>query len=336
MENLNKNNFNLKSEDLIVFAWEKRRPLIIITTFAFVITSIITLLIPNLYKSTVILYPVTTSPVAKYLFTDQYASSSIIAFGDEEDSEQLLQILSSNRLKYKIINKYNLYKHYKIPENHKFKKTLVLEKYDKYIKARRTKLRSLIVEVLDFDPDTAALIANDIALYIDSVIYEIKKERAEKLMSIIEKEYFDYINYVQALEDSLEVYNRMGMFDYELQTQALTEAYGRVLSMSNYKAAEEIKKKLDLFEKYGGRYHALSLEYKNAKDKLSFLRTKYNEAKVELMAFVPQKYLVDKAIKPEKKAYPKRTLIVLQAVVGVFIFSFLVFFINEKIIKKNK
>lgn len=340
MENFNdkeKSNFNIKSEDLIVFAWNKRIVLLVITVVTFIITSIITLFIPNMYKSTIIMYPAPKTPVSKYLFTDQFAgSTSITAFGEEEESEQLLQIVTSDRIKNKIINKYNLMKHYKIPENYKYKRTLLMKKYDKYIKAKRTKLRSIIVEVLDFSPDTSAYIANDIAAFVDSVMFEIKKERAEKLMSIIEKEYLDYNQYVKALEDSLEVYRKKGILDYNTQSEVLTEMYATALTRSNYKAAEEIKKKLDILEKYGGKFNSFYLEYVDAKNKLGYLRTKYNEAKAELMTFIPQKYLVDKAEIPEKKSYPKRSLIVIQTVIGVLLFSFLIMFINEKIIKKTK
>ena len=69
----NSKEFRFSSVDLIVFAWEKRIPLIIITAVAAIASIIISLTMTNLFKSQVVLFPAPNTSVSKYLLSDQYA-----------------------------------------------------------------------------------------------------------------------------------------------------------------------------------------------------------------------------------------------------------------------
>ena len=114
MKEEKKYSFNLNSVDLIVFAWKKRVPLIVITIVAAIISVIVSYQITPLFKSQVVLFAEPDASISKYLFSYNYVGrKGMLSFGEEEETQQLLQILNSNQIRDRIISKYNLMEHMK-------------------------------------------------------------------------------------------------------------------------------------------------------------------------------------------------------------------------------
>ena len=80
--------------------------------------------IKPLYKSTVVLYPATTNSISKALLSENaYDRSDPLAFGEEEEAEQLLQLLNSDLIRNRIVEKYQLMTHYEIAPDDPFRQT---------------------------------------------------------------------------------------------------------------------------------------------------------------------------------------------------------------------
>lgn len=320
--------FTFSSADLIVFAWEKRVPLAIITAVAAIASIIISLTLTNLYKSQVVLFPAPNTSVSKYLLSDQFAGrTGLLSFGEEEQTEQMLQILQSDMIRNRIIQKYDLMNHYDIDSTFKYKYTLLNKKYKKYIKYRRTKYMSIVIEVLDKDPVVAANIANDISNQIDSAMRQIQRDRAYLAYKLVEKEYVDLQNHIRQMEDSLNVLRSIGIYDYELQSEALATAYADAVGQNNQRALKIVSDQLENLAKYGGAYLSLIGFINEEKDIFSVLKQKYSEAKVEFEQTLPFKYIVDAAVPAERKFYPKRSLIVLQSTFFAFVLGYVLLLI---------
>lgn len=329
--------FTFSSADLIVFAWEKRVPLAIITIAAAIASVIISLSITNLYKSQVVLFPAPNTSVSKYLLSDQYAGrTGLLAFGEEEQTEQMLQILQSDQIKNWIIQKYDLMNHYDIDSSFKYKYTVLDKKYKKYVKYRRTKYMSIVIEVLDKDPYMAANIANDISNLIDSTMRRIQRDRAYLAYKLVEQEYVDIQNHIQKMEDSLNVLRTLGIYDYEAQSAALAKAYNDAVSRNNQYAIKIVSDQIDNIVKYGGAYLSLIEYIKEEKTIFTTLKQKYAEAKVEFEQTLPYKYIVDAAVPAERKYYPKRSLIVIQSTFFAFVLGYVLLLIYNIIREHQK
>ena len=120
MEIKNKeNSTNLNSESLLILLYSWRKPLIIVAIIAIVLSSIASLIIENKYKSIVVLFPTTTSSISKALLSETNSGKEdILRFGEEEEVEQMLQILNSDEIRDKIVEKYDLANHYDIDKDH--------------------------------------------------------------------------------------------------------------------------------------------------------------------------------------------------------------------------
>lgn len=332
MSKKKKDQFDFNSTDFVNFVWQRRKPLLIISFAAAVVSAIVSLTITPKFKSSVVMFPATASSISKSLLSEGgYNSTDNLMFGEEEESEQLMQILNSEKIKGNIIRKFHLMKHYEIDSSARFAKTSLLNEYDNNIKFRRTEYRSLVVEVMDKDPFMAADIANEISNQLDTVMDEMQHERALKSLEIVENEYENLQADIKTMQDSITSMMKAGVTDYESQVKAYNNAYAKAIASGKLQGAQTIEKKMAVLTKYGSAYISLKDMLKRETKRLSLLKQKYMEAKVDAERTLPHKFIVDRAYESEKKAYPKRSLIVLISTISTFFLSLLVFVIRDSI-----
>lgn len=319
--------------DLIQFAWDKKWILIGVSVVAFIATALITLIIPDRFKSTVTMFPAASVSVSKNLVETSVATSDtkdILTFGEDEEAERLLQILHSDKVRTHVVEKFNLMDHYEIdttPKN--FPYTKLIKKYKGNVKFRRTEFLSIEIEVLDEDAQMAADMANEIASYVDSVFFQIKRSRAQEAYAIVEREYNTSKQMIESLTDSLTRIRSYGISDYGSQSEGLNQAYAEAVGRGDQKALKAIQDKLQIIEKYGGIYNELDYRSKWEYERNSLLKTKMAAAKVNLESTMTNVFIVDSAIKSERKAVPKRSLITIVSTLSVFALTLLLLLVID-------
>lgn len=282
--------------------------------------------ITPLYKSTVILYPTASNSISKVLLSDNFNNNKdILEFGEIEQTEQMLQILNSNKIRDKIISKYNLLSHYGISENSKFKMTQLNNDYESNFQFRRTEYMAVKITVLDSDPAFASDMANTVAELVDSTINEMQKKIAVKAFKIVEFEYLKLKNEIKTKEDSLTVLRSFGVHDYESQSEMFNRQLAIEMAKGNSASIQRLEKKLDILAKYGGPYVSLRDALEHDKKQLSQLKAKYEEAKIDATESLPHTFVINTAYKAEKKTYPIRWLIVVISTFAALFLSTLIF-----------
>lgn len=332
----NKFNTDFNSTNFFIFLWDRRKLIIIVSIIAAVVSAAASFLITPKFKSTVILFPTSTNSISKALVnTNPGNNQDILEFGEEEQAEQLLQILNSSLIRNKIIQRFDLAKHYEIDENSKFRNTYLMKEYEDNISFKRTEFMAVEISVLDKDPQMAADIANGIANLLDSTKNEMQKERARRGFEIVKKNYEDIQNEIKILDDSLQKIRQKGVNDYETQAEMLNQELAIQIGKGNKQGVERIEAKLDTLSKYGGIYVLLrnNLGYKI--DQLNKIKAKYDEAKIDAEEYIQQKFTVDNAFKAEKKTTPVRWLIVALSTFSAFLLTVLILIFIETVYKRN-
>jgi uncharacterized protein involved in exopolysaccharide biosynthesis len=320
----NKDQYNFNSLGLLQYAWDKRKSLIIISLIAFIVSIIVSFLITPKYKSTVILFPTAQTSVSKTLLSSTPGGDEgVLTIGEEENAEHLLQVLQSDHIRSRIINKYNLFEHYDIDTASKYPMTQLLNEYKDNISFKRTEYMSIEIEVLDTDPQIAADIANDIASLLDSTMNDMMRDRAMTAFKVVENEYRSLERQIYELEDSLNVLRDLGIYDYESQAEVISDAYAKAIAENNQRGAKQLEEKLKVLAKFGGAYVSIRDFLEHEKKQLSEIKEKYVEAKVEAEQNLPHKFVVDRAYKAEKKSYPKKSIIVILSTISAFILAFI-------------
>lgn len=320
--------------DLIAFAWTKKWLLLGTAGLAFVASAIVSLTITPKFKSQVILFPAASISVSKNLVETNVVTSDtkdILTFGEDEEAERLLQVLSSDQIRQHIIDKFHLMEHYKIDTASKYPYSQLMDKYSGNVHFRRTQFLSIEISVLDADPQMAADMANEISSYVDSVYYQIKKSRAQEAFSIVEREYAQSTQTLMEITDSLKTIRALGIHDYESQSEGLNKAYAEALSTGKTSLLNAIQKQLDVMAQYGGIYVELSDLQEWEIERNSLLKAKLAAAKVNLESTMSNVFIVDRATPAERKDSPKRSLIVLLTTLSTFALALLTLLIIDNI-----
>jgi len=331
-ENDNKISFN--ASDVLLLIKRKWKHLLIVCSVALVASLIVSFCIPERYKSSVVLYPANSTSVSQTLATDENTERGLLQFGEKEEVEQMMQMLQSNDIRNRIIEKYNLIEHYRIDPDTKYLYTKLYDKYEDNVKISRTEYTSVKVEVLDESPDTAAMIANDISQLLDTVYARMQRDRAYRAVKIVENAMLEQEALVKNISDSLEKLGQLGVIEVKSQTEMYSEQYAIALANGNTSKVNELKSKLDTLAKYGGAHTMLTSQLKEEVQILTLRRNKFNQAKIELEQDLPNAFIVNKAEKAEKKTYPIRWLIVLSSVLAAFLLALMVLAIIEPLKKK--
>jgi len=320
MEEQQHNTYN--SKYLCKLLVEYRKPILIILAVAALCAVIFSapFFITPLFKSTTIIYPTSSNSISKVLISTTYQSEKdIMNFGEDEQTEQMLQVLNSNRVRDKVISRFNLMEHYNIKPDSKYPYTKLNKLYDARIKFRRTEYNAVKITVLDSDAALSARIANEIAEIFDSTMNQMQKEVAVKAFRLVEEEYTTLWNEMHQLEDSLNTLRKLGVFDYESQVEMLSQQMAVELGKGNTQGINNIQKQLDILAEYGGASYAINERLDNDRLQLSLVKSKYEEAKMDATQDIPHKFVVTSAFQAERKSYPIRWIIVVVTVLSTFL-----------------
>lgn len=319
-EKSHQNTSDFDSTNLLAFLYRYRKPLIILSFSAAIISAIASFFIREKFLSTVILFPASTSSISKSVMTEDVAGKNdIVGFGEEEQAEQMLQILNSDLIRSTIRDRYDLMKHYRIDKDEKFPITKFNKMWESNVSFKRTEFLSIRIDVLAYNPDTAALIANDIAQLLDDAKNKMQQDRAKEALQVIEKEYKKFQEHLRQVDDSLTKIRELGLQDFETQIEMLSEQYYKALADNNQKAVKSLEEKLAIFSKYGSAYSALYTNAEYERERLILLRSKYEETMVDATQNIPHKFVVNQAYPAEKKEYPIRWLIVVISTISTFL-----------------
>jgi uncharacterized protein involved in exopolysaccharide biosynthesis len=320
-------NGDLDSISLLQLLQRNRKTLGLLMLIAAIFSYLFTLpiFITPLYRSDVILYPTSTNSISKVLLSStNQQNKDLLEFGEDEQTERMLQILSSNKIRDKVIEQFDLMNHYGIKPDSRYRLSRLYNAYESKIKFRKTEYMAVKISVLDKDPAISAKIANEIAELFDSTMNNMQKEVAKRAFQIAEKEYFKLRNEVRMMEDSLTVLRGFGVHDYESQAEMINQQLAIELADNNREGIRRLEERLEILAKYGGPYVSIRDNLEHERKQLSHLKAKYEEAKVDATENLPHKFIVASAYEAERKSYPIRWLIMLISLSSVFFLAVLI------------
>lgn len=317
---------DLSFAGLFSLVWRHSKFLTILAVITIIVSAIVSLLLTEYYRSTVVIFPARTNSLT--LNESSVRRGNISDFGEEEEAEQLLQIINSEELLERVIDKNNLYSHYKIQEDDKYARSKIRHKYRSNVTAKRTKYNSIDISVVDINPQMAANIANSISEFTDSVKNRMIRERARTSMPMLDDEYQRLNQALTGVTNELDKLQAIGVLS-EIERGGLYEAYGQSLRYGDGKIVNELREQIETNKKYGDEYDA----QRKLRDVLTDQILRFNSYKNQFIADsdidIPQKFLVDMAVPADKKSYPVRWLVVMGALFSVLLFAVILLILRE-------
>lgn len=312
-------------DNLLLFIWKNRKTVILITLITAVVAVVASLLMTPLFKSTAIVFPAATSTVS---FSEQRnAKASSMDFGEEDQAEQLIQILQSSRIRNRVVQKFDLIKHYEISADDENKNYKLGKEYNNHITFTRTRYGSIEISVLDRDKDLAANIANKIVQLIDTVKNEMVQERTVPAFQISQRKKDLLQQDINTILIELDSLSKLGVVSIEGRAN-LFQAYN---DSKNATDRDFFKDKIDINQKYGARFDGLEELRDEKMTKLAKFEDSYDQAESDANTLFNHKFVVEPAVVADKKDKPKRMIIVLMATIGGFVFSIFALLIRARL-----
>ena len=321
MEDLN---LNKERNSLIQLIWEEKKMLFLITVSMIFISFIGSFLITPLFLSTAIVFPAGSSNVS---FSDQKnGNTAAMYFGEKEQQEQLVQILQSSRIRDKVISKFNLLEHYEIAENDENKYYKLHKEYGNHFDFIQTRYGSVQIGVLDRDPELAKKMANTIVDLIDTVKNDMIRERTRPAFEINKRKMSQLLQIRDSVFYLMDSLTRMGVVSEGVRSNL----FQALVDSRNAQEKDKILEKLAVNTEYGAQYNALELMRNEIIAKIADFRVSYEQAESDANANFNHKFVVEKAIKSDKKEKPKRIIIVLLSSLGGLFFGVLFILIRKR------
>lgn len=321
---------NISSRELIskIIAWRKK--FLWITIVAALVSGVVAFLMPKQYKATAIVFPARQFSVSKLVVEANAGNQEdYLMFGDADDCEKLLQLLTCDELKLRVADAFDLWKHWKIRDT-VFAMHWLKDKWDDMVVIKRTEFNSVKVEVYDYTAKSAAILANGIVAYCDSVKFQMNREITGNVVGIVKKEYDSTLARMKVLEDSLDKLRKLGVLHYREQVKAYSREYAKALEKNDGPAMKRLEAKLDTLKKYGSAYTYVHDNLEKYSSKYPDIKMKYDEALVNYNSQMPIKFVAQPARPDEWKARPKRMIIVGVTVIAANLMGLFFLLIRER------
>ena len=271
--------------------------------------------ITPLFKSYAVAYPANIEP-----------------YSEESETEQMLQILNSQDIKDSIIKMFDLPKHYEIDTDYKYFKTVLMYEYNQNVSINKTTYESVQIEVLDKDPDTAAMMVSAILDFYNRKVAYLHKSKYHEVIDMYELQLDLKRNTLDSLKNlMIDLGTKHGIIQYESQSQEimrgyLKTVYGNNSSQINNREVERLFKSM---QNYGGQLVEIVKMIEN--EAVSYVNTKqdYELTWRFINSNLTYANIITSPFPADKKAYPVRWLVVVVVSLAAFILATLVIFIVE-------
>jgi len=288
--------FKTKSIFKLIFKWKWHLLILIIIAGALGALFSSTWFIEPKYKSTAVVYPANITPSS-----------------EESESEQMLELLQSDDIKFEVIEAFDLYEHYDVSkddDNHIWK---ILKYYNGNITVTKTPNEAIIISAVDKDPQIASDIVDSIITYYDKKVLRLNTLKSEEIVKIYKAEYLKKLDEIDSLGNILKTYRtKYGMLDMSAQVEKYTEA----IYMG--KSLNEARQVLGNWQEFGADYNKNDSLFYYALADMHVSKVIYEEALRDAHKVQTYAHIVSKPYPADKKSYPVRWLIVLFSVVGAF------------------
>ena len=317
--------FDQNRQSLLVFLWKKRKVILGVTALGTVLSLVVSLLLTPVYKSTAIVFPTATSTVS---FSEQRnAKAGSMDFGESEHAEQLLQILQASIIRERLVSEFDLMKHYKIDENDRIKFHKLTKEFNEHFSFNRTRYGSIQIDVLDKDPEKAMLMANRVVELIDTVKNEMIRQRTSEAFKVAQRKRLILESEIKTVTDRIDSLSKLGVISIDARA-GLYQAY---VDAKGAGEKTEMKDKLTANEKDGAYFDQLEHVRREKITAYEKFMEIYEQAESDAFAELNHKFVVEKAVKADKKDKPKRSIVVILGMIGTLIFVIFGLLIQDKV-----
>ncbi|HPR33267.1 MAG TPA: Wzz/FepE/Etk N-terminal domain-containing protein [Prolixibacteraceae bacterium] len=290
------------NERMIRALWKWKIHILIVTFLAIVFSVIISspLFMKPKFKSTGKLYPV-----------------NMQVYSEESESEQLLENIRSNDIKFRLIDAFQLDKVYKIDRNDPLYKTYILGEFDENISFKKTEFETVEIKVLDENPQRASDMVDSLILYYNQ---HLQKQHAIKYLEVAEIALHDLKIKNQEIDSLKQLLVQLSrehsLLNYPSQVEAATVGLmDAAARKGDTKPAREL---LDNLKEKGIEFQVVEHQLTEFQRVADSLKVQHDWGMSHGTKKITYGIVVESPFPADKKAYPVRWLIVFLSTLAAF------------------
>lgn len=310
------------NQNLLEIIWKWKKHLIIVGVAAVLFSAIFSssVFIQPKYKSTARIYP----------------SFNIYTFSDESESEQLLEFINSQDIKFRVIDAFNLADVYKISKNDPLYQTYILGEFNDNVSFKKTEYETVEISILDTDPKRACAMCDSIIAFLDDKIRSVHKIKFEEVVKIATKDLKNLDHEIDSIKSKMDILRKdYKILDYDAQAEEITKGMVKVLSeqKKNTSGGKELQEWMKNLSEKGGEYEILANIQRTSLVERDSIKKVYDQALSNSKKKINYGQRVQSPVPADKKAYPVRWLIVLASTLAALFVALLAILILEN--RKN-
>jgi len=273
-------------------------------------------------------------------------------YGTGDDMDRIMTLAESERLANFLIDSFNLYQHYNI-DTSDFKQHLrVMERFRSQFKVIKTKYDAIQILVEDVDPELAIKIANVAREKVNQLAQEIIRSGQAQQLKMMRNNITERTKSIEKLEDSLyQIRQQFGIFNPATQSRDLPELLliksaelqeerGRLAELKKYDSVPRdtiiystarvrglesevgnLRSQLNNFAEGFSNTEVLYRYHQIQKDELGYEDQRLKQLEAAYSSEFAAIHMIETANYPRDKSRPKRSIIVIVAVLFAFLFS---------------
>jgi len=302
---------------ILQLIWNRKFHLIIIGLIAIVLSAVFSgpAFITPKYKSVARIYP-----------------TNIWTLSNESETEQMLEVLNSNDLKFRMFDAFDLDKVYRVSKDDPKYLTYMLDIYNTNVSVRKTQYETAEIKVLDESPVRASNMCDSIIHFYNQKVREIHKVKDKEMVVISQKALQQKHKELLKVESRLDSLRKAtGILSFDEQVPELTRGYVSALANGRGNAADtkKIERLYDNFSQSGSQAMFLENQYKTTIYVIDSLTNVYETYLQEYEKDITYSHVVEYPFPADKKSFPVRWLIVLFSTAAAVFLGLLIFLVVD-------
>jgi len=295
-----------------------------------IIVGILAIVFSAIFSSSTFIKP-------KYKSTAKiYPSNNIYTFSEESESEQLLEIISSQDIKLRVIDAFNLSDVYKISKQDPHYLTVIMGEFNENVSFKKTEYETVEIQVLDSDPQRACNMCDSVITFLDQKLRAMHRIKYLETAHIAQNDSKLVAHEVDSLQEKLNFLRKeYKILNYDVQAEEITKGMVRVLAeqKKNTSGGKELEQWMKNLLEKGGEYAFLDKQHRYMTKQLDSIKKVYNQSVSNANKKIVYGQRVENPVPSDKKAYPVRWLIVFASTFAALFTAMLVILVLEN--KKN-
>lgn len=309
------NNF-FDNQRILTMVWKRKFHFILVGVIAVVLSAIFSgpAFITPKYKSTARIYP-----------------SNIGALSDESETEQMLEVLNSNDIKFRMFDAFELDQVYKIDKEDPMYLTYIFDKYNTNVSTSKTEYETAEIKVLDEEPKRASAMCDSIIVFYNQKVRSLHKAKDKEMVVITQKQIDKKQIELDLYEQELDSIRKASGVISINQTSEVTRGYMTALA-NGRGTSSDTKKIQELYQNLsneGTQVHKIEQRFNKVVSAIDSLNKLHDTHLVEYEKDITYSHVVERPFPADKKAYPVRWLIVAFSALSAVFVALLAFLVLD-------